>query len=72
MPIWVRGSRSGPTGPTSSKTPAIGTRPAVGFNAARPQKCAGTRTLPPESVPSPNAEQPDATAAASPPLDPPA
>ena len=71
MPIWVRGSRSGPTGPRSSKTPAIGTRPAVGFNAARPQKCAGSRTLAPESVPSPNAEQPAATAAASPPLDPP-
>ena len=39
-------------------TPCTGTRPAVGFKAASPQKCAGSRTLAPESVPSPNAEQP--------------
>ena len=52
-------------------TPWSGTRPAVGFNAASPQKCAGSRTLAPESVPRPKAEQPAAIAAASPPLDPP-
>ena len=52
-------------------TPWSGTRPAVGFKAASPQKCAGSRTLAPESVPSPKAEQPAAIAAASPPLDPP-
>src|SRR5581483_4157492 len=38
----------------------------------RPQKCAGTRIEPPPSLPTPPDEQPDAIAAASPPLDPPA
>ena len=71
-PICVRGSLSGPSGPRSSTTPKIGTRPAEGFKAATPQKCAGRRTLAPESVPSANAAEPDATAAAEPPLDPPA
>src|SRR5512146_3586453 len=36
-----------------------------------PQKCAGTRTEPPRSVPRPAAEHPADTAAASPPLEPP-
>ena len=36
-----------------------------------PQKWAGTRIEPPPSLPRPPAEQPDAIAAASPPLDPP-
>src|SRR5579863_9844364 len=47
-------------------------RPGVGFNAQIPQKCAGTRTDPPPSLPTPPIEQPAAIAAASPPLDPPA
>src|SRR5207302_8991113 len=37
-----------------------------------PLKCAGTRMEPPPSLPTPPAEQPEAIAAASPPLDPPA
>lgn len=48
-----------------------GIRPGVGFNPQMPQKCAGTRTDPPPSLPTPPTEQPEATAAASPPLDPP-
>ena len=36
-----------------------------------PAKCAGTRIDPPPSLPMPPAEQPEAIAAASPPLDPP-
>jgi hypothetical protein len=47
-------------------------RPGVGFNPLIPQKCAGTRTDPPPSLPTPPIEHPDAIAAASPPLDPPA
>ena len=43
----------------------------MGFNAQIPQKCAGTRTDPPPSLPTPPAEHPEAIAAASPPLDPP-
>src|SRR5271154_5086309 len=46
-------------------------RPGVGFNPQIPQKCAGTRTDPPPSLPTPPAEHPDAIAAASPPLEPP-
>ena len=71
MPTWVRGSESAPIWPRSSSTPATGTRPAVGFSAASPQKCAGSRTLAPESVPNPHGEQPAAIAAASPPELPP-
>ncbi len=48
-----------------------GTSPAVGLIDASPQKCAGSRTLAPESVPTPQGEQPAAIAAASPPLLPP-
>src|SRR5277367_4728295 len=46
-------------------------RPGVGFNPQMPQKCAGTRTDPPPSLPTPPIEQPEAIAAASPPLEPP-
>jgi hypothetical protein len=67
----VRGSLKEPSGPRSSTTPVNGTRPAVGFKAARPQKCAGSRTDAPESVPIPKALAPHAIAAASPPDDPP-
>src|SRR5437868_11593846 len=68
----------GPTTPIQEKAPApggkcpaAGTRPGVGFSPQIPQKCAGTRIEPPPSLPTPPAEQPDAIAAASPPLDPP-
>ena len=44
---------------------------AVGLIEARPQKWAGSRTLAPESVPSPQGEPPAAMIAASPPLLPP-
>src|ERR1700704_5042058 len=47
-------------------------RPGVGLSPQIPQKCAGTRTEPPPSLPTPPAEHPDAMAAASPPLEPPA
>src|SRR5438874_2476274 len=47
-------------------------RPGVGFSPQIPQKCAGTRIDPPPSLPTPPAEHPDAIAAASPPLEPPA
>src|SRR5207253_8021497 len=46
-------------------------RPGVGFKPQMPLKCAGTRIDPPPSLPMPPAEQPDAIAAASPPLEPP-
>src|SRR5581483_5984386 len=60
-------------GPTEvGKWPVEGIRPGVGFSPQIPQKCAGTRTDPPPSLPTPPAEQPLAMAAASPPLDPPA
>ena len=49
----------------------IGTRPWVGFSVGMPQKWAGTRRLPPESLPSPRGDAPAATMAASPPLLPP-
>src|SRR6202030_2331993 len=69
----------GPTTPNHANAPAPrgkcpvpGIRPGVGFNPLTPQKCAGTRTDPPPSLPTPPIEQPDAIAAASPPLDPPA
>ena len=51
--------------------PSIATRPAVGFNPAMPQKCAGTRIDPERSLPRPAGERYAAIAAASPPLDPP-
>src|SRR5215469_16002447 len=65
-PICAKGPA--PTG----KCPVEGTRPGVGFNPQIPQKCAGTRIDPPPSLPTPPAEHPEAIAAASPPLDPPA
>src|SRR4029077_8870524 len=69
----------GPTTPIQEKAPApggkcpvAGMRPGVGFSPQIPQKCAGTRIEPPPSLPTPPAEQPEAIAAASPPLEPPA
>ena len=49
----------------------IGTRPCVGLRVGTPQKWAGTRRLPPESLPKPSGEAPALTMAASPPLLPP-
>src|SRR5436190_14845385 len=64
-------------GPTWSKrydmgnTPALLTRPYVGFNPTTPQADAGMRMLPPVSVPMAPSASPAATAAPEPPLDPP-
>jgi hypothetical protein len=49
-----------------------GTRPYVGFNPKIPQNAAGIRTDPPPSVPRLSGPAPSATAAALPPLEPPA
>src|SRR5271157_6432970 len=69
----------GPTTPIHEKAPApggkcpvAGMRPGVGFSPQIPQKCAGARTEPPPSLPTPPIEQLVAMAAASPPLEPPA
>src|SRR5579883_1614239 len=87
LPATVRNSRStsamvraiGPielrmeNGPVQGgKCPADGMRPEVGLSAQMPEKCAGSRTDPPLSLPRPPADSPAAIAAASPPLDPPA
>src|SRR6185312_1943686 len=61
---------NGPTEP--GKCPVAGMRPGVGLSPQIPVKCAGTRMEPPPSLPTPPAEQPEAIAAASPPLEPPA
>ncbi len=59
-------------GPThGGRWPRPGMRPGVGLSEQMPVKCAGTRTDPPLSLPSPPAESPAAMAADSPPLDPP-
>jgi hypothetical protein len=55
----------------AGKWPLAEMRPGVGFSPAMPQKCAGMRMEPPPSLPIPPAEQNEAMAAASPPLDPP-
>src|SRR3954468_6833166 len=69
----------GPTCPSHAKGPAPqgkwpvpGIRPGVGFSPQMPVKCAGTRIDPPPSLPTPPTDMPAATAADSPPLDPPA
>src|SRR4051812_44587433 len=61
-------------GPRSSGgiTVACGTRPGVGLIDAIPQQCAGLRSDPPTSLPSPSGDMPEASALASPPDDPPA
>ena len=53
-------------------TVACGTRPAVGLIEAIPQQCAGLRSEPPTSLPSPSGDMPEASADPSPPLEPPA
>ena len=51
--------------------PRMGRRSSVGLIPATPQKCAGTRMLPPMSVPIPSGDMPEAMAAPSPPDEPP-
>src|SRR5688572_9943751 len=66
------------SGPTTSsparlvRPDAAGTRPREGFTPTRPQAAAGMRIDPPPSEPGANGSIPDATAAAAPPLEPPA
>ncbi len=62
-PMTVRESS---IGSMTGKCPVTGTRPVVGLIVATPQRWAGCRRLPPESDPSPRAEPPAATMAASP------
>jgi hypothetical protein len=50
---------------------ADGMTPGVGLSPTTPQKLAGVRTEPPKSVPWAKGIEPDATAAADPPLEPP-
>src|SRR6185436_7643796 len=56
----------------SGKTPVVGISPYAGFNPTTPQAAAGIRMEPPVSVPMEAQLMPEATAAAEPPLDPPA
>src|SRR5699024_478517 len=53
------------------KTPALLTRPCVGFKPTTPQKAAGVRVEPPVSVPNEPKVMSAATAAPEPPLEPP-
>src|SRR6184192_2162762 len=55
----------------SGKTPALLTRPYVGFRPTHPHSEAGMRMLPPVSVPVVPAASAAAIAAPEPPLDPP-
>ncbi len=63
---------SGPAVDMPCQSLAIGTRPRCGLSPNRPQHAAGMRIEPAPSVPSAAAARPAATAAAEPPLDPPA
>ena len=56
----------------SGQQPSSGTSPCVGLCPTTPQQAAGIRIEPAESVPSAASARPAATAAAEPPLDPPA
>jgi hypothetical protein len=49
----------------------LATRPNDGLVDASPQRWAGQRIDPPRSLPAPSADIPEASAAASPPLEPP-
>ena len=64
-PAWSKLGASG-------KQPSIGTSPQVGLKPVTPQQAAGIRIEPPESVPSAASARPAASAAAEPPLEPPA
>jgi len=67
-PITVRPSSREPQ---RGKWPVSGTRPNVGFRPAAPHQAAGSRMLPPESLPRASGEAPAATSAAAPDDDPP-
>ncbi len=56
----------------SGTTPAVEISPSVGFNPTMPHAAAGMRTEPPVSVPTDPKHMPFASAAAEPPLEPPA
>lgn len=65
----------GPTTPrpaSRSSPDPDGTRPRDGFTPTRPHDAAGMRIEPPPSLPGANGSRPAATAAAAPPLEPPA
>ena len=64
-PAWSKLGASG-------KQPSSGTSPQVGLNPTSAHQAAGMRIEPPESVPSATSASPAATAAALPPLEPPA
>ncbi len=64
-PAWSKEGASG-------KQPSIGTSAKVGLKPTTPQQAAGMRIEPPESLPRPTTASPAATAAAEPPLEPPA
>ena len=75
---WTQTPTSRAIGPAvsklgaSGKQPSIGTRPWLGLKPTTPHQAAGILIDPPESVPSAPSANPAATAAALPPLDPPA
>ena len=64
-PAWSKLGASG-------KQPSSETSPKVGLKPTTPQQAAGIRIDPPESVPSATSAAPSASAAALPPLEPPA
>src|SRR5690242_15114696 len=64
-PTWSKLDASG-------KQPSAETSPYVGLKPTTPQQAAGIRIEPPESVPSAASARPAASAAADPPLEPPA
>ena len=64
-PAWSKLGASG-------QQPSSGTSPYVGLKPTIPQHAAGMRIEPPESVPSAASASPAASAAAVPPLEPPA
>jgi hypothetical protein len=64
-PAWSKLGASG-------KHPSSGTRSYVGLNPTTPHHAAGIRIEPPESLPSATSARPAASAAALPPLEPPA
>src|SRR5215472_5799962 len=65
-PVWASDAQDGGANPGER-----GTRPNVGLRPNTPQNEDGTRMEPTPSVPIAIGPQPDATAAAAPPLEPP-
>ena len=72
LPPSAPSARSPAACPTPSRSGCVGTSPTDGRNPMTPQKAAGMRSDPPRSVPSASAIMPVASAAAPPPVDPPA